>query len=841
MPLKDYIAKRDFRKTPEPRGVETGTPGTARRFVVQKHAASNLHYDLRLELGGTLKSWAVPKGPSHLPREKRLAVHVEDHPLEYLTFEGVIPADAYGGGTVMVWDIGVWRLLHDADADESYRDGQLKLWLYGSKLRGGWALVRTRRRDGERQDHWLLIKERDRAAVGTADEDDVLVRAPHSAITGRTMDEIATAAPGPLDPSAVAGARRAGMAPPKRPQLATLAEIPPTGDKWVHEVKFDGYRLVSVKRGKAVTLLTRNGNDWTERFPRVAAEVARLPAEHACIDGEATVLRDDGVTDFQALQRVLQTPAEQRPIVYYAFDLLHLGDYDLTRAPLLERKTLLAALLARGAADPLVLRLSEHLVGDGADVFQRVCALGAEGVISKRGDAAYEPRRSQTWLKAKCRQRQEFVIGGFTEPKGTRAGFGALVLGCYDDSGLRFCGKVGSGFDDALLVSLRKTLEGLRRATPALQQPPTGAEARDVRWVSPELVVEVSFADWTDEGVVRFPVFEALRQGKSPRQVQRERTAPKASASGVTHDPSATAVAARDVVSGVRLTNPERVYYPEARLTKRDIAAYYAYIVDWILPHVVRRPLSVLRMPRGVEAQGFFQKHLNESLPDAISGVEIEEGGARQRYICIADETALITLVQLGTLELHPWGARADKPNRPDLMTFDLDPGDGVAWPVAIEAAQGLRYELDQCGLQSFVKTSGGKGLHVVVPLTRRHTWEDVKDFSRRVVLRIAAAAPKHFVTTSSKTARKGKIYLDYLRNAQGATSVAAYSTRARPGAAVSTPVSWDELPTVPGPTHFTVMNVPQRLAALSADPWDGYETVRQSITRAAWRRFEVA
>jgi bifunctional non-homologous end joining protein LigD len=848
MSLNRYRRKRDFQRTPEPKGGQRSSP-SGRLYVMHKHAARRLHYDLRLELNGTLKSWAIPKGPSLDPGTKRLAIHVEDHPIEYGAFEGVIPPEEYGGGTVMVWDQGLWE--PQGDPQTGYERGRLRFRLQGKKLRGAWSLVRLRKDSPAAKDQWLFIKHADQSTSAGADPErfDGLQR---SAASGRSMSEINAAAdqvwipedraePAQLDPAALQGARRASQPARFRPQLATPVKAPPRGSNWLHEIKYDGYRLLCFIQGRKVRLFTRNGKDWTSRFPQLARAAAHLPIRDAILDGEAVVVRPDGTTDFQALQNVLRGTGKGS-LVYYLFDLPHCRSYDLTRTPLDERKSLLKRLLEHASGQTLLL-FSDHIAGQGATVYEHACRLGVEGIVSKRVDSPYRQRRTTAWVKIKCLQQQEFVVGGFTDPKGSRQGFGALLLGYYDDrQRLLYAGRVGTGFARSSLARIYHRLQGLQQDRPPFQQKPVSG--REVHWVRPELVAEVAFGNWTEEGLLRQSVFKRLREDLSPSDVRREQperpipdariTRSRSSTSRLVQSPSPT----RNLpaVSGVPLTNPDRVFYPDSGLTKLDLARFYEKIGDWILPHVAGRPLTLLRCPSGYDQGCFFQKHISESLPSSLRGVTIREKDTEALYIVIDDLPGLITLVQLGALEIHPWGCREDRIERPDRMVFDLDPDPDVELDALAAGARLLRDRLAEIGLRSFLKTSGGKGFHLVVPLMRRADWDRVKAFALGVAQDLAKRYPKQFVATMSKAQRRGRIFIDYLRNNRGATSVAPYSTRARSGCPVSTPLRWDELSSHAEPNAYSVANLPRRLAALKGDPWQEFFQIRQSITAAMQR-----
>jgi bifunctional non-homologous end joining protein LigD len=887
MGLQEYKRKRNFSVTSEPAGQVQAAPGSS--FVIQKHAATRLHYDFRLEMEGVLRSWAVPKGPSLDPGEKRLAVHVEDHPLEYGDFEGIIPKGQYGGGTVLLWDRGTW--IPEGDPVKAYRKGHLKFRLQGEKLHGGWHLVRLHgERAGEDKENWLLFKDNDDTAVpGSADA--VVQEYPASVATGRTLEEIAAdpdrvwqsnreeavdkkaakapvkakskavktkaaqeaeaPAASPVDPAKIPGAKKGRLPGAIEPQLATLVDEPPRGEEWLHELKFDGYRVLCEARDGQVHIWTRNGKDWTDRFTPVAEAVAHLPLRTALLDGEVAVLEPDGTTSFQALQNAL-TESRDRDLVYFAFDLLYLDGYDLRGSTLLDRKAALAGVLSGNTS--ATIRFSDHVQGSGDTFYQQACNLSLEGIISKRGDMPYRSGRGKEWLKVKCLKRQEFVIVGFTDPEGSRTGFGALLLGVHDDQGkLVFAGKVGTGFNDQLLRDLRKRLGKIERKTPAFANPPRGAEARRSHWVEPELVAEVAFTEWTREGILRHPAFQGLREDKPARDVVREvaestRKATKATKGAkkmIAAPEKATAkkTAAKKTTAkktaetatefaGVKLSSPDKILFPEQGLTKRDLAIYYERIAEWILPRIADRPLTLVRCPEGRAKQCFYQKHVNEHFPKPVKRIEVEGEGS-EPYGLIDSAEGLLSLVQVGVLEMHIWGSTRKNIEKPDYVVFDLDPDEGLPWERVVEGALLLRDRLGDLGLRSFLKTTGGKGLHVCVPLQRREVWDEVKAFTKAVSESVVAEDPTRYTSKLPKASRKGKIFIDYLRNGRGATSICAYSTRSHPGAPVSTPLFWDEIESgqdVHG-DHFNVRNVPERLESLGADPWEEFNKVRQSLT----------
>lgn len=858
MALEEYRQKRRFEKTPEPKG-KIHRSGTGRFFCVQKHAASHLHYDFRLELDGVLKSWAIPKGPCLDPGQKRLAVQVEDHPLDYGSFEGIIPANEYGGGTVMLWDRGAWEPL--GEPHQGYVEGRLKFRLLGEKLRGGWTLVRLKPPKGESENrNWLLVKEKDEESQPLR-ETDITETEPLSVASGQSLEEIAASQESrvwsspdeenPAEPGeesrADAGATSSGPTlnleveslPQARPapqpgfhypQLATLAKSPPQGDNWLHEIKFDGYRLIAVLKNGDIRLFTRRGKDWTAKFDSVRQALSELPVHQAILDGEVVVLDEQGISHFQALQNVLDGGAAR--LFYYVFDVMYCEGYDLTRTPLLQRKELLRQILEASGDGASVVRFGDHLQGKGQAFYESACEYGLEGVVAKRADSPYKPRRTSDWVKIKCTKRQEFVIGGYTDPSGSRAGFGALVLGYYDEGRLIYCGRVGTGFTEKLLRQLQEELETRGQAETPFEVPPSGREAKGVHWVKPELVAEVEFGGWTNEGILRQASFQGLRWDKDPREVRREEIQPTAPAVGKKTAQTQDSKQREDQrLAGVRLSNLDRVLYPHQGLTKESLVHYYQMVALQILPHIVNRPLMVLRCPEGHEEECFHQKHVNETFPQTIHSVPIEEDGQVQPHIAIKDLKGLISLVQLGVLEIHPWGSSEEDIDRPDRLIFDLDPGPGVEWSMVIEAALRLRQHLEDLDLQSFVKTSGGKGLHLFVPLLPRTGWREAKEFARSVAEAIVQQNRRKFIATMSKAKRGGKVYIDYLRTTRGTTCVAPYSTRARRGAPVSTPLTWEELAErQPGPDEFKVENFSERLAGLNADPWEGFFQVRQRL-----------
>jgi bifunctional non-homologous end joining protein LigD len=857
MALTEYQKKRDFAKTPEPAGgVIRPKASPALSFVIQKHAARRLHYDFRLELDGVLKSWAVPKGPSADPGEKRLAVHVEDHPLEYGGFEGVIPEGQYGAGASMIWDRGSWTPL-DPDPRAAYAKGALKFELDGEKLHGKWALVRMGgKHAGRERENWLLIKERDAAAVPDS-RDAIVADNPKSAATGRTIDEIAadrdriwgpngeeppagSGARQAIDLNGITGAKRGRMPADPRPLLACSATAAPDGPDWLHEIKYDGYRLLARLRDGNVRLSTRNGLDWTAKFPALARRVAELRVHAALVDGELVHVEPDGTTDFGHLQDAIANERTDT-LVFYAFDLIHLDGWDLTGAALEDRKTALAVLVPPSADG--ILRYSDHQIGRGPGFFRHACGYGLEGIVAKRRDSPYRAGRHDSWLKVKCDNRDEFVVIGFSDPAGGRQGLGALILGYYDPRGkLHYAGRVGTGFSDAVLLDLRARLDRIARREPPVKALPKGAVVKGVHWTEPRLVAEVRYAGWTSDAVLRHAAFLGLREDKEAREVVRDMPLPTlpgtpsaepASSPAAPREPTPIARDGSATFEGVRLTHANRVLYPDTGITKLDLARYYAAVADWALPHLAHRPLSLVRAPEGVGGELFYQKHAGASVPAAVTRVEIDG----ETHLAVEDLAGVLSLVQIGVLEIHPWGSTLDKLEQPDRITFDLDPDEGLPWSRVTEAAIEIRDELAGLGLQSFAKTTGGKGLHVVVPLTPRLDWDEIKKFTKAVADGMAARHPDRYTANQLKRARKGRIYIDYLRNARGATAVGAYSTRARSGATVSTPLSWSEVEAGLRPERLTVGAVPTRLASIASDPWAEIGKLRQSVNAAARRK----
>jgi len=878
-PLARYRARRDFTVTSEP-GPEHAAAGEQSSFVIQKHDATRLHYDFRLELDGVLLSWAVPKGPSFDPKERRLAVHVEDHPVAYGTFEGTIPKGQYGAGTVIVWDHGTWEPVGDPRA--GMKAGKLVFRLHGRKLAGLWELVKIAK-PGERQESWLLFKKHDEWARPHAEYDvvgalpDSVIAKPRTPLSSPAAAALADgeasapattrkapatkgapvatapkrrAAASRLDVATLEGAVRRALPQTLSPQLATLAKSAPTHGDWIYEIKFDGYRLMTrLDQGKA-TIFTRGGHDWTHKLPGLAREIAALGLRSGWLDGEAVVLDADGLPRFNLLQNALDSNRNGEAVVLVLFDLPFADGQDLRAVPLHARRDLLRRVIEAHTGDRI--RFSADFPADAARVLETACRLQLEGVIAKRRDGAYTSARSTDWLKLKCQARQEFVIGGFSDRGDNAKAVGALMLGYHDDQGvLQYAGRVGTGWSSADAVALRAKLARLvakaspfPAGTPRSRRWPTRPAAAD-HWVRPELVAEIGFAEWTADGSVRHASYQGLRADKPARAVVREVAkappAPRTKANPeqeTTHAMTPTAAkkpAARPgtaEVAGIRITHPERVIDASTGHTKLDLARYYADIAEWMLPHLESRPASLVRAPEGVGGELFFQKHADvRTMPGVKELVGLWEGHGP--LLEVPSAQALVAAAQMNVIEFHTWNSVKRKIDKPDRMIFDLDPGEGVAFVQVREGAQLMHAMLEELGLRSWLKTSGGKGLHVVVPLSARLDYDTVKAFSQAIVGHMARTIPQRFVARSGPSNRVGKIFVDYLRNGFNATTAAAFSARARPGLGVSMPIAWDELADVRSGAECTIANARDRLSLRKVDPWAGYAGCKQTLTAA--------
>lgn len=858
-PASEYTRKRNFAITSEPaeskrKGKGKSQPG-ALGFVIQKHDARNLHYDFRLELDGTLKSWAVPKGPSLDPTQKRLAVHVEDHPLDYAGFEGSIPQGQYGGGDVIVWDRGVWQ--PHGDAQKTYAEGKLKFTLVGEKLSGDWALVRTRLKGSGSKEQWLLIKEKDDIARPAA-EYDITQEQPQSVISGAHVGEerstpkksAASAANGKAKastskskapkPAAKPTRRKAKSAFPDTlsPQLATLVEAPPAGD-WLYEIKFDGYRMLTRIEGADVRLFTRNGHDWTERLPELVKALKGMKLRDSWFDGEVVVLDEQGLPDFQGLQNAFDA-GNSKDILYYLFDMPFLSAEDLREVPLEQRRDALKHVV--DAQKSRLLRYSDAFQAGHQDIVASAAAMGLEGVIGKRAGSAYVSKRNADWIKLKCRLRQEFVVVGYTAPQGSRSAFGALLLAVNaGEDGLVYAGRVGTGFTEVSLEQLHKQLKKLQRKDSPLAKKLSASQARGVQWVEPKLVCETEFAQWTREGIVRQAAFVGLRNDKPAKDVVREDAQPAKVASQTptkTAAPQARKKAAQGKVdvAGTGVSHPDRIIDSKTGTSKIELAQFYESIADWILPYLNKRPVALLRCPEGIDGEQFFQKHAEHLAIPHIRQLDRALDPGHAALMEIDSLPALIGAAQMGAIELHTWGATRDRIETPDHFVLDLDPDPALPWRSMIEATQMVLAVLEELGLEAFLKTSGGKGMHIIVPLARQADWDTVKAFAKAIAEFASRQLPERFTATMGPKNRVGKIFIDYLRNSRGGSTVTAYSVRARPGLPVSVPIALDELAGLKSSAQWDITNLEQRLKRLKDDPWAGYSN-RRKITQKMWKQ----
>lgn len=832
--LETYRKKRDFKRTSEPSGATVSRIGNL--FMVHKHGAARLHYDLRLQIRDVLKSWAVPKGPSLDPAEKRLAVEVEDHPLEYGGFEGVIPEGQYGAGPTLVWDRGAWASM--GDVEKSLKAGTLKFRLAGEKLKGGWTLARLRRRPGETKDSWLLIKENDDAATT---DFDILEARPESVLSGKRIEELLApgtklwttgkkaarhakpkepekpkgpAKPVELRPGALKGARKAPMPKSFKPQLASPVDDPPKGKEWLHEIKLDGYRTVALVADGKTKLLTRNGHDWTGRYGDIAAAFDALPAKDAVIDGEIVVLDAGGVSRFGALQDAIAN-GETSKMIFYAFDLPRLNGFDISATPLNQRKALLERLLSAAVHESSPIQFSAHVAGNGGEFFDRVSEMGLEGVVSKRADSAYfASTRTKAWLKAKAKKIESLTIVGYTTSR-QAGGLAALHLADEDGDELRYVGKVGTGFSHAEAASLLAKLEPHLRPKPAARftvPVPAG------QWVEPSFKAKIQYSNRTADNLVRHAVYRGLRE---PEFSATARPAPAVAMKRYITDQH---------LASIWVTNPDRRMFSPNGPTKLDLAVYYAKVGDAVMPHLLNRPVSLVRCPSGKIEDCFFQRHAFSGMPPEVGTFELKRSDDEDRtYIFVKDAAGFLALAQFGVVEFHPWGCRVDKPERPDRMFFDLDPGEGVPWREVKRAAHAVREELERLGLTPFVKTSGKKGIHLVVPIKRLYSWKQLHETSGRIATALAKKFPTTFTATMGKAKRTGLIFVDFHRNARSATAVGVYSVRAVKGLPVSTPVFWEDLDSIDAPQDLNYASVPGVLTN-SGDPWADMDASAASL-----------
>ncbi len=863
--LREYRERRDFSRTPEPAPRAKRKSRGKLGYLIQKHDATRVHFDFRLEHDGALLSWAIPKGPDYDTTVKRLAVRTEDHPLEYGKFEGTIPEDEYGGGTVMLWDRGHWE--PEGDVDEGLAKGKLAFKVFGERIKGKWAFVRLRGRKGDRgKENWLLIKERDDLAG--PEKRPVVERELKSVKTGRTMEEIARGrkvwhsnrakAEAAAKESAAPRERRSGRSKRKAtgaskkkrksrsgdlplprfvaPQLASLVDAPPAGNDWLHEIKYDGYRAIAAVGEAGVKIYTRKGLNWTDRFHPLLTPLADLPCENALLDGEIAIADSRGHTNFGALQEALSEGTGG--FGYYLFDLLHLDGKDLRQRPLIERKEKLRALL--GAAQRAPLFYSDHIEGAGAEAYSHACDLKLEGIISKAANAPYRSGRAKSWLKSKCGMEQELVIVGWTPSDKTGRQFRSLLVAVNEEGTLRYAGRVGTGFNDNTLAELAALFRRhARKSSPAEGVP--AAIARKARFIEPKLIGEFEFRGWTGDGLVRQGSFKGLREDKSAKEIVRERpmasrsrSAKRSKAARRTRPVKAKVSKARATsirvdgeleIAGVRITHPDRVLYPGTRITKQELIEYYRKVADRMLPHIAGRPISLVRCPRGAGQKCFFQKHANEGWPDDFKTVRIREKSGTDDYLYIDDEAGLVAAVQMGVLELHLWGSMADDVEKPNRMIFDLDPDEGLNFGDVKQAAKDLKKRLEGLDLESFPMATGGKGIHVILPLTPGHSWDDHRNFAEAIARVMAEEEPERFVANMSKAKRRGKIFVDYLRNQRGATAIAPFSSRTRKGAPLAWPVSWTQLARLKDAQPAHVDDVSR-----GPDPWKSYFRVKQKL-----------
>ncbi|MBA3676552.1 MAG: DNA ligase D [Sphingosinicella sp.] len=821
-PLAVYNKKRDFAKTAEPAG-KVGT-GERFNFMVQKHDATRLHYDFRLELEGTLKSWAVTRGPSLDPADKRLAVRTEDHPLSYATFEGTIPKGQYGGGTVMLWDRGTWTPDPRKDPSKTLEEGHLHFTLDGERMKGEWIMIRMKPRPGERNENWILRKIEDEHAGSSAGLTEKYLT---SIKTGRTMLEIAddkkareleSWRKGPSPPKSTAGKAKPAAAgagrnkPPsfREPQKAILVDAVPTGSGWIHEMKFDGYRCLLAIGGGQAKVYTRSGLDWSDKFPEIVEAARELEVGSALLDGEIVKVNEAGNTNFSALQQAISEGG--RGLTLFLFDALEVDGENLASLPNIERKQRLASLIGEGR--PPFILYADHIVGAGEKLFSAMCEAGQEGIISKRADAPYRGARTKNWLKVKCTLRQEFVIVGWTPSDKKARSLRALMLGAHEGGKLRYAGKVGTGFSMTMLQDLLASLQKIEIDKAALPVP--RAEARGAHWVKPQLVAEIAFAEFTAEGVVRHASFLGLRSDKPAKEIVPELPQP---------------VAVAEPADAVRISNPERIVFPESKITKGQLAEHYRQIAPLMLPWTANRPISLVRCPQGRAKKCFFQKHDAGSFGEHVRNVPIVgKRGETEDYFYLTDAAGILTCVQMGTIEFHGWGSSVEAVEKPDRMVFDIDPDEGLGFDAVKKAAVDLKRHLADMGLQTFPLLTGGKGLHVVAPLTPEAEWPEVKDFAQRFAVALATAEPDRFTANMAKAKRTGRIFLDYLRNQRGATAIMPYSARAREGAPVSAPINWDELDGFQIGAHFGVRDSDELLERASSRALQGWGEAAQSL-----------
>jgi bifunctional non-homologous end joining protein LigD len=818
--LEEYNRKRDFEKTAEPEGTGIGPeqPKESLCFAVQHHLARRDHYDLRLEWSGALLSWAVPKGPSYDPRDKRLAVQVEAHPLAYRHFEGTIPKGEYGGGTVMLWDEGTWEPY--GDADEGLRGGSMKFTLHGRRLKGKWTLIRLKPKPGENDVNWLLLKEKDAYAKA----EDGISNFTVSIRTGRSMTEIE------------AGTEEKSIRNPfsETPvQLASLVSKVPEGGNWLYELKYDGYRILAYVENGNVRLITRNGNDFTKRFSAVASALIDWAGGRPMIlDGEMAITDEKGKTDFQALQNYMRNPGGQS-LTYIIFDLLALDGADWRAHPLIERKQRLENLLKDA---PKNLHYSQHVIGNGKESFLAACQANLEGVVGKKADSVYSGTRNGDWIKLKCDRRQEFVVGGYSLTEKKTSGISALLLGVFENGALVYVGRAGTGFTEQLMKELEKKFDNIvRDETPFKQAPKPKANER-FTWLDPVLVAEVKFAEWTVDNLLRQASFKGLRADKNPRDIIRETAdasippnekLEKDSLPAKETEVPMKAAGTSPIIDGIKITSPDKVIFDDPEITKLDVVRYYEKAAGRMLPYVSHRILSIVRCPKGISQACFYKKHPGPDNKGIVTMPVMNSGGEKEEYFYIEDASGLVYEAQMGTLEFHTWGSRIEELEKPDMMVFDLDPDEGMDLLQVRQGVKDTKSILEQLSLKSYLKTSGGKGYHVVVPFRPSADWEAFHAFARRVAEVMEQQWPDRYTSNVRKNKRTGRIFIDWIRNGRGATSIAPYSIRARKGARISMPIAWDELDTT-APDGITMAEALIRMTR--NDPWEGFFQTDQRL-----------
>jgi bifunctional non-homologous end joining protein LigD len=801
--LNEYNQKRNFEKTFEPEGTTEASEEDL-RFVVQHHMARRDHYDLRLEWAGVLLSWAVPKGPSYDTHDKRLAVQVEEHPLEYRNFEGTIPKGEYGGGVIMLWDEGFWE--PHGNVEEGLKKGELKFVLKGRRLKGKWALVRWKAKSGETKDNWLLLKEKDEY-VKTADG---ISEFTTSIRTGRTMAEIERGEEekimrNPFDSADV--------------QLAKLVKTVPEGEDWLYELKYDGYRILAFVEGSHVRLLTRNGKDYVSRFSDVVNSLIDLAAGRAMVlDGEMVITDASGKTDFQALQNYMKNP-KGKNLTYIVFDLLALDGADLRGKRLTIRKEMLKALMKDA---PKNLYYSRYVRGNGKESFAAACGLGMEGIMGKKADSVYSGTRNGDWIKLKCDKRQEFVIGGYTLSEKKTSGVSSLLLGVYEGGELVYTGRAGTGMSESEREALEERFKNIKRRDPAFKIAPEPRPKETITWLEPRLVAEIKFAEWTKENLLRQASFKGMRTDKNPRDIKREKAEEETQSQSPDNEveKSMDVNANSIIIEGMKITNPDKVMFGDPVITKADVVRYYEKVAERMLPYLSHRILSIVRCPKGISQTCFYKKHPGPGSKEIITMPITGSDGETEDYFYIENIFGLISEVQMGTLEFHTWGSRVDELEKPDVMVFDLDPDEGMELSRVRQGARDIKSILTELSLNSYLKTSGGKGYHVVVPLKPVAAWDTFHDFARKVAEVMEQKWPDRYTSNVRKAKRSGKIFIDWIRNGRGATSIAPYSIRARKGARVSMPIAWDELDMV-APDGIRMEDALGRITG--DDPWNGF------------------